>query len=151
MANDKPKATSRKAQVSARKIQYIKQLTDYLSNPENNFVPRTAYAVDVLHINKTTLYKYFKPEDLEAIEKEALEIRRRKYAPQLSACDKALLKNASETGDPQACKLVYQRFEGWSEKQQREVSGEVTVLSKQDLAKEVLKELSGEPHGISGS
>lgn len=35
--------------------------------------------------------------------------------------------------------------------ERKELSGEVTVLSKADLAKEVLKELSGEPHGISGS
>lgn len=44
-----------------------------------------------------------------------MDIRRRKYSSHLAEVDLALLKAAKE-GNPAAAKLVYQRFEGWSEK-----------------------------------
>lgn len=96
------------------------KMLEYLGNPENDIPNREglAYAIG---IKKPTLYMHFTPEELSEIEAEGLSERRKKYAPQISKVDTALLKKAS-SGDPLACKLVYQRFEGWSEKQQVDVS-----------------------------
>ena len=105
------------------KIRYKTQLLNFLSNPDNDFVTRRSLAADVLHVDSSTLYKYFPSEELSKIELEALEMRRGQYAPQLSDVDKALLKRAKEDGDPAACKLVYQKFEGWKEVSRNENTG----------------------------
>ena len=91
-------------------------LIEYLANPENQFPTRTDMAKKVLGISREAMYQHFNPRELSAIEKQALEIRRTKYAPQIAKVDAALL-NRALSGDVQAAKLAYQRFEGWSEKQ----------------------------------
>jgi len=70
----------------------------------------------VLGIKRTTLYHHFTPAELSEIEKEGLDARRTKYASLIAHVDQGLLKRAKE-GDPQAAKLIYQRFEDWTEKQ----------------------------------
>ena len=92
------------------------KLLEYLSNPDNDFPTREVMSIDVLGFKqRQQIHKVFSPEELQAIEQEALENRRRKYASQIAQVDSALMERAKK-GDPQAIKLVYQRFEGWSEK-----------------------------------
>lgn len=47
---------------------------------------------------------------------EALDLRRKRYAEQLSAVDAALLTKA-KGGDTRAAELLYRRFENWTPKQ----------------------------------
>lgn len=117
----------------AAKDRHKDKLLNYLGNPSNEFPTREFMALRVLGIAIATFYKHFTPDDLSEIEKQALQIRRKKYAPDLAKTDRALLKNASDNGGASECKLVYQRFDGWSEKQIKEHTGKdgeplVTVL-----------------------
>jgi len=91
-------------------------ILEYLGNPENGFPDRLHIAKDVLKFKSPAyLYRIFTLEELAEIEKEGLELRRKKYISHLAMVDTGLLKRAA-TGDPAAAKLVYQRFEAWSEK-----------------------------------
>ena len=99
------------------------KLLDYLGNPKNQYLSRDRLGLEVLgYAQGSSIYLHFTPDELCQIEAEALEIRRKKYSPELSKADKALLKRAAK-GDPAAVKLAYQRFEGWSEKQELRVTG----------------------------
>ena len=102
----------------------------YLSNPENDFPNRVTLATDVLGLaNSQQLYATFTTEEIQEMENQGLEIRRSKYAPELAKVDKAMLKEAGE-GDSKAAKLCYQRFEGWSEKKEIELSEKVVRVVK---------------------
>ena len=96
------------------KERYRARLLEHLANPENE-IPNREGMASICRIKRNTLYLHFSPGDLSEIEKEALEIRRKTYSSMIASVDKALFK-AAEGGDVQAIKLVYQRFEGWSEK-----------------------------------
>jgi len=97
------------------KEKHKRKILEYLANPDNEIPYREGLA-SICGIKRNTLYLHFTPDELSDLEAEGLEMRRKKYAPQLSKVDKALLEQAA-SGDPKAAKLVYQRFEGWSEKQ----------------------------------
>ena len=121
------------------KEQYTAKLLEYCGNPENEFPSRTEMAVSVLgYANTSPFYKMFTPDDLCLIEREALEIRRTKYNPEIAKVDRALFKKAAE-GDTQAAKLIYQRFEGWSERQIQEhvgsINANIAELTREDLLK----------------
>ena len=103
------------------KERHQRTMVEYLSDPNNPFPTREALA-EVCGISRVTMYSHFKPAELTLLEKEALALRRTMYAPDLSKVDAALLREA-ELGNPQAVKLAYQRFEGWSEKTSQEISG----------------------------
>lgn len=98
------------------KERHKKTILEYLANP-NNEMPRREDLASVCGLKRGSLYFHFSPEELSEFEAQGLEMRRRKYAPRLSKVDIAILDRAA-SGDPQAAKLAYQRFEGWSEKQQ---------------------------------
>ena len=99
------------------------KLLQYLGNPENDWPDRTSMALKVLGYKSTaSLYKMFTLAELQDIEREGLDIRRGKYSNLLARVDKSLIE-AAIAGDPRAAKLVYQRFENWSEKQNVELSG----------------------------
>lgn len=105
---------TRKAWTS--KERHASNLLEYLSNPENEFLSRREYAKKVLGYKRPhSIYGTFSPDELYDIEQQALDKRRKKYASQLAKIDGALFQRALD-GDPQAIKLCYQRFEGWSEK-----------------------------------
>ena len=116
-----------KATLSARR-RHKEKILSYLSDPDNEFPTREFLAKKVCGIHRRTLYRAFTPDELRDIEKEALELRRTKYAAELSAADMALIKEA-KTGDVSAIKLMYQKFEGWSEKQVREHTGAIEVTT----------------------
>ena len=107
------------------------QMLDYLGNPDNPFVNRTELASQILgYKNPKTLYRLFTPAELSQIEAEGLAIRRTKYAPALSKVDLALLKEA-EAGNVAATKLVYQKFENWSERKSTELTGDLGLDIKE--------------------
>ena len=111
----------------AKKSDHKLKLIEYLSDPGNEYPTRLEMATKVLKITQQTFYSHFTPQELSKIEAEALTSRRDRYAPELSKADKALLRRAAE-GDPAACKLVYQRFENWSEKHTQENTGSTEMI-----------------------
>lgn len=97
-------------------------IIEYIGNPSNDFPNRETIATEVLGFSlRQQLYNTFTVDELSEMEAEGLELRRKKYAPELSKVDTAMLKAAGE-GDSKAAKLCYQRFEGWSEKKGLEIS-----------------------------
>lgn len=127
-----------------KREQHRAKLLEYCGNPENEFPDRTEMAVNVLGFkSRASLYHSFTPDELCEIEREALEIRRKKYNPEIAKVDRALLKKARE-GDTQAAKLIYQRFEGWSEKQIREHTGSVSANINELTREDLLRIASGE-------
>jgi len=112
------------------KEKHKRKILEYLANPDNE-IPHRERLAYICGIKRNTLYLHFTPNELTELETEGLEMRRKKYAPKLSKVDNAILEKAA-SGDPHAAKLVYQRFEGWSEKQQVDanISGEMTVIGK---------------------
>jgi hypothetical protein len=104
----------------AAKEKHKETLIQYCGDPSNDFPTRKEMALDVLGFKKQeTLWFHFTPDELCEIERDALELRRKKYNPEIAKVDLALMKKAAG-GNVAAAKLIYQRFEGWSEKQIRE-------------------------------
>ena len=85
-------------------------ILEYLANPENIVCSRTKLA-EVLGITTTSLYQFFKTEELSAIELEALNMRRGRYSLKLAQVDKALFEKAIEEKSEKAIELVYKKFE----------------------------------------
>lgn len=106
--------------VKAR-VRHRVNLVGHLSDPANDW-PRRKEFPRILGISKKVLYKHFTPDDLTDIENEGLELRRKRMAWAFGRVDKALIDKAV-SGDVQAIKLMYQRFENWSEKTGVEVTG----------------------------
>ena len=103
------------------------KLLEYLGNPENEFPTRLFMNSQIIGFkDPTRIYRLFSLDELDEIEAEALEIRRKKYKPGLAMADKALFDKAKD-GDVAAIKLCYQKFEDWSEKQRKEHSGKVDL------------------------
>jgi len=108
--------------VKAKERHKVK-LLEFLGNPENEFYNRYNMAKKVLNFSKSvTLYRSFSPAELSEIEREALKIRRTKYSAEIAKVDKAILRRA-QSGDVQAAKLCFQKFEGWSERRKVEHAG----------------------------
>jgi len=104
----------------AKKDQHTQTLLEYLGNPDNEFLGRMELATQILGYNDaSSMYRILTPDELTAIEKQALDIRRAKYSKLIAKVDIGLAKKAA-AGDAQAAKLIYQRFENWSEKQRLE-------------------------------
>ena len=81
-----------------------------------------------------------------------MDIRRKKYIANLARIDKVLLSTA-ESGDVSAIKLVYQRFEGWSEKRLQEHSGKDGnpidhSMTMDEMAAQLLAEVAGATRGL---
>ena len=113
------------------------QILEYCGNPANPFPNRLEIATVVCgYKDNSGLYRLFTAVELSGIEREALEIRRAKYAPQIAKVDQALLEKAVQ-GDVQACRLVYERLEGWSPRQKTEHSVSEDSLSR------LLREIDG--------
>ena len=117
-----------------KKDEHKANILRYLGNPENDIPTRTVLAA-IIGISRQTLYDTFTIQELSEIEHEALELRRTQYAPQIAKIDKAIMK-AAANGDAQAAKLVFQRLEGWSERQTHEHEVKpVSVIIRDDDAK----------------
>ncbi len=125
---------------TARRKLYEKRRTkliNFLSRPDSEFLTRRAQR-EYLGMRERAFYQMFTREDLLQIEREALQLRRDRYAPDLAAVDRGLLDRAA-SGDPAAAKLVYQKFEGWSEKASMDITG---TFSLSQLAEALSEEES---------
>lgn len=118
------------------------KLLEYLGNPDNPFLNRSELAEKVLKIKRRTFYDHFTPADLSEIEKEALEIRRGKYAAGIARVDRAMI-DAAASGDSQAAKLIYQKFENWAPSTRQEHTGKNGGPIEVSL-KTILDEIDGE-------
>jgi len=98
-------------------------LLEYLSNPDNKFLNRFHLSIEALGFSQgSVIYQVFTPDELTEIENEALDARRKRYAAKLARVDEAVLRRAaSDEGTAADAKLAFQRFEGWSEKQIKEL------------------------------
>lgn len=108
----------------SNKIANREKLINYLGNPANEW-PTRVFMNDVIlgyTKSKQYIYKIFTTDELYEIDQEALALRRKKYQPEIAKIDQALIKTAQK-GDTAAAKLCYQRFEDWSEKQRKELTG----------------------------
>jgi len=109
------------------------KIIEYLADPENPFLSWSRVGHLVLnHKNPKSVYHLFDAEERGEIFKEALELRRRRYAYLLASVDKALFHKAMTEGDPTAAKLLYQRFENWATIEKHE-----QILSFEDRLREV--------------
>lgn len=117
------------------------KLLEFLGNPSNDFLKPSELSVKALgYKDHSGIFKCFTREELSEIFAEALEMRRKRYARELAKVDSALLKKA-QGGETSAAKLVYQKFEGWSEKTDLNVKSNIGLqISDEDriLAKEAV-------------
>ena len=96
------------------------KIMEYLSNPDNEFLPWVKLCHDICgYANSRQLFELFTIEERREIEQSALFERRKNGARQSAKVDQALF-NKAVAGDVAAIKLWYQRIEGWSEKKQHE-------------------------------
>ena len=95
------------------KNRHRETLIEYMSDPWTPALSRSKLATEVLGFSsQCSLYQYFTPAELREIDEEALALRRSCYANKMALVDDGLLAKAA-TGDPAACKLAYQKIEGW--------------------------------------
>jgi len=118
---------------SAKDVARMK-LVDYLSDPNNKRLSREKLATDILgYAHGCAIYKLFTAVELNEIEFEALETKRKRYAGHLSKIDDGLIRRA-EKGDVNAVKLAYQRFENWSPPKELRLKADMKVNIDKDDA-----------------
>ena len=115
------KKTTPKAQQSRQK------LLDYLSDPENPWPQTRREYGDLFGKARQNIYRLVGDgAELDAIEREAYEIRKQRLAKQSAIVDDALYQEAIK-GNVKAIKLWKQIREGWSERTVQEHQGGLTV------------------------
>lgn len=115
------------------KQRHYDKLLNYLSDPANDMLTRRELSTKVLGYKQPHgIYNSFTPDDLYEIERLALENRRKRYSVWLSKVDRGLINKACK-GDAQAAKLIYQRFENWSEKIDHNLSADVKADMKWEI------------------
>ena len=118
-----------------------------LSNPNNEWLDRQDLATEVLGFaHGQAIHQTFKAAELDEIEAEALGMRRKQYAKHSVKIDKSLIDKAKE-GKTRAAKLYYQRLEGWAEKQDHRVSGEINVVLQMPEPDPPEEDERGRPNG----
>ena len=119
--------------VASRKKLYTEKLTEYLSNPDNKPPRKKVEWKRLLGMaNTETLHHYFSSIELAELENNALQKRRTRYARKLARVDDGLLEKAMKGNAPEV-KLVYQRFEGWTEKTVTEVTNTLNLQLDDEL------------------
>lgn len=96
------------------------KLVEFIANPDNDFPDRATMAA-ICGISKRALHQHFSPEEFAELEADAMDLRRKHYSRFFPKIDKALISEAEE-GNIAAIKLAYQRLEGWSEKQEHQIT-----------------------------
>ena len=140
------KSTKREQKWDVLKAKKRQVLIEYLSDPDNEPLPRCRLATQVLKYHQHSgMYVLFSPAELDQIEAEALDLRRRRFALALMRVDDGLLRRAAE-GDPQAAKLAYMKFENWMPGERRKV--DVTSDVKIAVFKELLEEIADANRGF---
>ena len=91
------------------------KILEYIGDPENDFPNRGAIAKKICgYSDHRQLYKVFTVSELDQLEKEGMEIRRRRSTRIVARVDQAIIKQAMQ-GDVRAARLVYAKLEGWTE------------------------------------
>jgi len=133
------KSTKREQKRNVLKAKKRQVLFEFLSDPDNEPLPRCRLATQVLKYRQHSgMYALFSPAELDQIEAEALDLRRRRFALHLMKVDQSLLRRAAE-GDPQAAKLCYMRFENWmpGERRKIDLTGEIRAQVFQEILDEI--------------
>lgn len=105
-------------------------LLAYLSNADNPIIRRRQDYLKLLGLSAGSpgyINHIFTRDELSDIEAEGLASRRRAYSPRLAMVDDGLLAKAAD-GNAAEAKLVYQRFEGWSDKNQDDSNARPMVV-----------------------
>jgi hypothetical protein len=105
-------------------------LLAYLSNADNPIITSRKDYLKILGLSVGSpgyINHIFPRDELSDIETEGLARRRRAYSPRLAMVDDGLLAKAAE-GNAAEAKLVYQRFEGWSDKNQDDSNARPMVV-----------------------
>jgi len=126
---------TRSQQIHAiRKARKRQKMIEFIADISNEIPTRCRLAEILGYRSNSGLYRAFRPSELDEIEAEALELRRKGYSMALARVDYGLLRRAAE-GDPQAAKLCYQRFENWvpAEKKQIDLTGEMRAQAFREL------------------
>lgn len=132
------------------------KLLRYLSNADNPWPDRKTLATTVLgYKHSQSIWTVFTGAELNEIEREALDNRRKRYASMLARADMGILR-AAASGDARAAKLCYEKFENWSAKTLVRLEGEMDINSlsdeevelqwaemKEQMKAELLAEMSG--------
>lgn len=92
------------------KEKHRKRLLEYLGNPENDFLNRSAMSAQ-LNISAKTFYRHFAPHEIQEIEKEAYEERKKNSARQRGVVLSSLYTEA-KGGNVSAAKEFLDRTEG---------------------------------------
>jgi hypothetical protein len=104
-----------------------KKLLAFFSNPDAPKLPRSAWSTKILgYKNEVQIYKFFSPYDLNEIEWEALEMRRKRYASKMTEVDRAMIKEAS-SGNAKAAELCYKKFEGMTDKKEIDLKAQIKI------------------------
>jgi len=121
------------------KARLRQKMIEYWADPSNEILSRCHIAVKILkYKSHSGLYRMFRPEEIDEIEREALDLRRKRFALALMRVDDGLLRRAAE-GDPQAAKLAYMKFENWmpGERRQVDLTSDVKIAVFRELLEEI--------------
>lgn len=110
------------------KEKHKKRMLDFWGNPENDFITRIAMHTDVLKISGPTFYAHFTPAEIQEIENEAFEERKKNSTKIRSEIYKALAAEAKK-GNVKAAQEFLNRTEGKVTDKQ-----EITGKDGKDLA-----------------
>jgi hypothetical protein len=92
------------------KERHKEKILKFLGDPENDYPPRQDYA-KLLGITVQGLYNHFDPAELQEIENEAYEIRKKNSTRQRAEVLKSMYSEA-KTGNVSAANLFLERTEG---------------------------------------
>lgn len=95
----------------AAKDKHKKKMLEYWGDPENDFINRITMHTDVLKISGPCFYKHFTPSEVQDIEFEAFELRKKHSTKDRARIYKALLRDGL-AGDVAASKEYLNRTEG---------------------------------------
>ncbi len=93
------------------KEKHKKKLLEYLGDPENEFVNRFRMFTDILKISGKTFYRHFPPHEIQQIENEAYDLRKKNSTRQRGEVLFSLYKEA-KSGNVPAAKEFLDRTEG---------------------------------------
>jgi hypothetical protein len=115
-------------QVQNKRATHRSKMLMFWGDPNNPFIGRCEMAETVLKIAPETMYHHFSPEDLQQIENEAYEIRKKNSTRQRSEVLQSLLDEA-KSGNVQAAKEFLDRTEGKVVENKRH-SGEINATMR---------------------
>ncbi len=93
------------------KEKHRKRLLEYLGNPENDFLNRSAMASEILKLSAKTFYRHFAPHEIQEIELAAYEERKKNSARQRGIILNSLYTEG-KGGNVPAAKEFLDRTEG---------------------------------------